>query len=210
MKIARHTETELVLEDSLIWLAIFFALASLPPLYDAIRLGVTKNFIIAGLVLLFALICIRKSSCTFDRLRRTVFLHTRTAIKVSRRSVPFDEIQDVVLDADTLGRQRAQYRLAIVTPSGSVPLAGSYGSGSQRYEAMRQAVLEFLTRGSQPSEQSARTSAPSGSSELDRSILDLLRQGRKIEAISLFRTTHNVSLTEAKQRVDELAALPKS
>lgn len=215
MKIARRTDTELVLEDSLLWLAILLALASLPPLYDAIILGIKKNFVLPGLLLLSALLCVRKSSCTFDRLRRMASLRTRWLFRVRERGVPFDDISDVTLQADMLGQQKAQYRLAIVTPAGAIPLAGAYGSGSSRYEAMCQAVLEFLTRGSQPSEQSAHTAthtsaAQAGSSELDRSILDLLHQGRKLDAISLFRTTHNVTLTEAKQRIDQIAAMPKS
>ena len=213
MKIARHTDSELVIEDSLIWLAIVFCLATLPLLYSAIILGKTKYFIPAGLVLLFALICLRKTTCTFDSARRTVFVQTRAPFKLSRSSVPFEKIEDVVLDANTLGQQRPQYRLALVTPDGPIPLAGSYGSGRARYEAARQTILEFLTRGSHPSEQNARpavsTSAPSALSELDPSVINLLRQGRKIDAITLFRTTHNVSLTEAKRRVDEIAALQK-
>ena len=211
MMIARHTDTELVLDDSMIWLAILLALASLPPLYDAMILGSKKSFILPTLLLLSALLCVRKSSCTFDRLRRMASLHTRWLFRVRERSVPFDDISDVTLQADMLGQQKAQYRLAMVTCAGAIPLAGAYGSGSTRYEAMCQTVRDFLTCGSQPSalkHAPPTAHAPASNPALAaavRPILDLLHQGRKIEAISLFRTTHSVSLAEAKGRVDEIA-----
>lgn len=209
MKITRHTDSELTIQDSLLWLSALLLLVSLFPFYDGIRLGQNKNFAVTSMLLLFALLAFRKTTCTFDALRRTAFIRQRKLFTVSERTVPFDQIRDIVLDLDTLGQQRAQYRLALLTPSGSIPLAPSYGPGSQRYSAMRDTILDFLTRTTQlapcQSQAAAQPAFNPATPDTNSPIVHLLRQGRNIDAITLFRTTHHVSLTEAKRQIDQIA-----
>lgn len=121
MRIARQTATELVLEDSGLWLAGALAIASLPLFYAAIFTGAKGNFVVAGFFVICSLVGIRKSSFVFDAGERVVRWKNRLFLKASSGSVAFDEIREIGIECSSAGEGGAGYRLTILTPRGSIP-----------------------------------------------------------------------------------------
>jgi hypothetical protein len=75
---------------------------------------------------------------------------------------------------------------------------------------MRAEILAFLHPGAQGAS-SAATETASGTGLADEaSIRSLLRQGRKIDAVTLLRSTERLSLTAAMQRVNAIDAAMKA
>jgi hypothetical protein len=75
---------------------------------------------------------------------------------------------------------------------------------------MREAILAFLNPGAQGAS-SASTETASGAGLADEaSIRSLLRQGRKIDAVTLLRSTERLSLTEAMRRINAIDAAMKA
>ena len=199
MRIARQTATELVLEDSGLWLAGALAIASLPLFYAAIFTGAKGNFVVAGFFVICSLVGIRKSSFVFDAGERVVRWKNRLFLKASSGSVAFDEIREIGIECSSAGEGGAGYRLTILTPRGSIPLSSTYGSGSGKYATLRETILVFLKREAAATPEMAARERIAG---WDPSILELVRAGRTIDAIALLRSMKRMSLSEAKRRVE--------
>jgi len=205
VKIARHSRMELVVKDSNLWLAALFLLVSLISVNWALKDGNKGILVTAGIFLLFALLLAQKSTFVFDAGQRTVHWKRMRFLRVSTGSVLFDEITDVVTET-SLSDGTPSYRLAIVTPTASIPLSESYASNRRRYEEVRETILEFLKPGSRPQP----TATDVASRDLESSVRALLRQGRKIDAVILVRSLANVDLAEAKLRVEAIARKMKT
>ena len=82
-----------------------------------------------------------------------------------------------------------------------MPLSSGYGGTSERClaEAIPQ-ILQLLRPGQAPA---ATAPATSIAASMDSSVRTLVADGRKIDAIKVL-TSMGISLTEAKQRVDEI------
>ena len=115
--------------------------------------------------------------------------------------MPFDEVKDVVLQSEPGKSGRPTYRLAILTSNGPMPLSSGYGDTSDRCLALQSQIRQLL----RPGQTAAAATAPAGSiaANLDSSVRTLLAEGRKIDAIKLL-TSMGMSLTDAKQRADEI------
>jgi hypothetical protein len=195
MKIVRQTQQELVAEDGTAWISMLCALGSLANLYASIAARQPKLLVVAGLFALFALVSLSRMTFVFDRMQRRVRYKGRKLFKTESGTIPFDEIADIGTEAIG-GADGPSYRLAILTPQGSVPMAYSYGGNSQRYESLRKTILAFVKP-----EAAASGSSAAGN---DPSIRSLLAQGRKIDAITLVRTRESLGLTQAVERVNEV------
>lgn len=211
MRITRQTVVELVLEDNSLWLAGVLAIASLPLFYAAVFAGKKGNFVVAGFLVACSLICIRKTCFVFDARERVVRWKNLRFLKASTGSVAFDEIREIGIESSSGGSEgRSGYRLTILTSSGSIPLSYSYGSESDKYATMRETILSFLKPDSRKAASTPEMAAQEGIAGLEPSIPELVRAGRKIDAIALLRSMKKMSLSEAKQRVDDVQSRLKA
>ena len=79
-------------------------------------------------------------------------------------------------------------------------MADSYAGDQQKYEKLKQEILDFLKLDSSENRNNF-TSASSTGIDDEASIRSLLQQGRRIDAIQLVRSTQKLSLVEATDRV---------
>jgi hypothetical protein len=194
----------LIVEDSEMWMAIPFAVAALIALVVTI---VTANLIgLAGVVLflLFAIPPARKTTFVFDARRRVVRWKRRKLFKIETGRIPFDDINEIDTEA-IFGDKATAYRLKIITPQGFIPMAYTFGAGGKHYEQLRETIMDVV-RSVPPPVTSAEPGAKSDEApaNLDPSIRLLLIQGRKVDAVSLLCSTHNLSLTQATEQIDEI------
>lgn len=204
MRITTQSPKGLIVEDSEMWMAIPFAVAALITLVVTI---VSANLIgLAGVVLflLFAIPPARKTTFVFDAKRRVVRWKRRKLFKIETGRIPFDDINEIDTEA-IFGDKATAYRLKIITPRGFIPMAYTFGAGGKHYEQLRETIMDVV-RSVPPPVTSAEPGAHSdeASANLDPSIRLLLIQGRKVDAVSLLCSTHNLSLTQATEQIDEI------
>jgi ribosomal protein L7/L12 len=96
------------------------------------------------------------------------------------------------------------YRLAILTPQGSVPMSDNYAGDQQKYEKLKQEILDFVHPELAQAVAGSTAAAHAGDIDYEASIRSLLQQGRRIDAIHLIRATQKLSLVEATDRVAAL------
>jgi hypothetical protein len=203
MRITRQTPTELVTEDSTVWISLVCSLAALPLIYVGIQAGRHKALLGAALFILFSVVWVRKKTFTFDAMQRGVRWTGRKLLKIESGSIPFDNITDIGIEALSGGSSDATYRLTVLTPQGAVPMAYEYTGRTDAYAAMRLTILEFVHPGAHNTHASSALSLDS-SEDLEPAIRSLLQQGRKIDAIALLRAQQKLSLADAVARVDAI------
>jgi hypothetical protein len=210
MRITRQTPTELVVEDSLLWVAVLCALVAAPLLYIGIAPGMHGTLAGGGLFLFFGLFGVRKTTFVFDGIERLVRWKDRKLFKVESGKIPFSEITGIGVEAMSSNDSGAAYRLSILTGHGSVPMAYAYGGGKDRHAGMRAEILAFLNPGARgASSASIETASGAGLAD-EASIRSLLRQGRKIDAVVLLRSAERLSLSEAMRRIHAIDAAMKT
>jgi len=200
MHVTRRTNQELVVLDSSIWVSVFLLCASL---FAAYRLSIqhnTRGFLSLGFMLLFILLFWRKEVVVFDAARQQAIWTRRRIFKVASGTIPFSDITGINLEATSSKNDVLVYRLAILTPQGTVPMSDSYAGNLQKYEKLKQDILEFVNPKLAQAAGLAN-GAQAGNVDYEASIRSLLQQGRKIDAIHLLRTTQKVSLVEATDRI---------
>jgi hypothetical protein len=203
---------ELVLEDNILWTAAVLFIAALPLLYAAIVAGKTANLVVAGFFVVCSLICIRKTRFVFDAQHMVVRWKSFVFLKTSTGSVPFDEITGIGIETSRggSGGRTTTYRLTILTSKGAIPLASSYGADTDRYASMREKILVFLKPYAGKIASSPEIRSQGSLADVEPSILELLRQRRKVDAITLLRSMKIMSLSEAKLSVEEIESRMKA
>ena len=190
--------------DSAMGMSAFLFLASLPLFYVATRPGKIGALFGACLFLLGAVIWFRKTTFTFDAGEQRVRWQGRKVLKVERGIIPFSEITGIGTETTFGSSGSNTYRLTILTRSGLVPLAYTYGGNQERYASIREEILRFLHI-EVPAPRAGTGQSASGATAIDEaSVRSLLSQGRKIDAIALVRRSANTGLTEAVRIVDEI------
>ena len=203
MKITRQTDTELEVQDSMLWLGAFFVLVALVLAYAALRSGDRRLLYPGGLFLLFAFISLQKSTFVFDSARRMVTWRVLRYGKTSTGSIDFDALRGVTVDSMPSARSGgSMYRLTLQTTQDPIPLAAAYGGGEKYYAGLRERINGFLKV--HLAQGAAAGDTASVTPELESYIRSLLQQGRKIDAIELLRSHSTMSLTEAQQRIAEM------
>ncbi len=196
MKVTRHTASELVVGDSCLWLAAVCLIMAVFPIYAAIASGKKSTMVAAALVAVFSVVWLRKSTFVFDAGQRVVRWKRLRYFNTSSGTISFDDIRDITTET-MQNRSGTLYRLTIITPLASVPLADAYGGGSDKYARLRQEILSFVK---------PQASMPTAgrSQDLESSVRELLLQGRKIDAVTLLRNAEDLDLSAAMQRVEEI------
>jgi hypothetical protein len=198
MHVIRKTNQELVILDSSIWISVFLLCVSS---FAAYRLIVQESdktgFWLLGIFLLFVLLFWRREVVVFDAARQQALWRRRRLFKVATGTIPFSDIIGIGLESISAGNSLS-YRLAILTRQSSAPMSDSYEGNLQKYEKLKQEILEFLgLPGEKPDSPGP---LPSGIDE-EVSVRSLLKQGRRIDAIQLVRATQKLGLAEATDRV---------
>jgi hypothetical protein len=202
MRITRHTAQELVVVDSALGISAVLFLASLPLFYVATRPGKIGALFGACLFLLGAVVWIRKTTFTFDAGEQRVRWHGRKVLRVENGVIPFSEITGIGTETTFGSNGGNTYRLTILTRGGLVPLAYTYGGNQQKYVSVREEIMRFLhLEAPEPN----AVPRPDVAAAIDEtSVRSLLSQGRKIDAVSLVRSSAHLGLTEAVRLVEEI------
>lgn len=204
MRILRQTPQELVVVDSSRWVSAICAVATLYSLYYVIGHHELKGLFVSAFLLLCALAFDLRKTFTFDSMQRAVRWKGRTILKAESGEIPFDDITSI--DAETQitsdhGATIPVYRLAITTSKATIPMAYNYRGVTDGYSALRRQILDFIRPGSQSPFPAAGGAAAEAQ---ESSLRALLRQGRKMDAITLLRSTENIGMTEAVKRIEAI------
>jgi hypothetical protein len=204
MHVVRKTNQELVIVDSSVWVSIFLSCVTLFFLYRIIIMKAgPANYLVPGFLGLFALLFWRKEVVVFDSGRQQALWNRRRLFRVASGTVPFSEISGIGMESTSAKNNVLVYRLTILSRQGPVPMSDNYAGGPQKYEKLKQEILEFLKLDSGETS-SASDSSLSGGTDDEASIRALLIQGRRIDAIQLVRSTQKISLTVATERVNAI------
>lgn len=163
-----------------------------------------KELIAIALLVLFALIFDLHKTFTFDNVQRVVRWKGRTILKAESGVIRFDDITNIDTETTTTSNKAATitlYRLAINAAGTTIPMAYNYRGVRDGYAALRSQILEFIRPGSQ---RAAARPQGAAAESLESSLRALLRQNRKMDAVELLRTTEDMSLTEAMNRIDAI------
>jgi len=200
MHVVRKTNQELMILDSSIWISVFLFWVSLFVAYRVMLQHNARSLLVDGVFLLFILLFWRKEVVVFDAARQQVTWTRRRIFKVATGTIPFSDITGIGMETSTADNNVLLYRLAILTTQGSVPMADSYAGDQKKYEKLKEEILDFLKLDSGKVTTASET-AHSRGIEDEASVRSLLQQGRRIDAIQLVRSTQNLGLTEATNRV---------
>jgi hypothetical protein len=200
MRIVRHTAQELVVVESSLGISAILFAASLPLLYIATLPGKIGALFAASLFLLGAVVWFRKTVFSFDAGEQRVCWRGRKILKAESGVIPFNEITGIGTET-TSGSEGSTYRLTILTRNGMVPLAYTYGGNQQKYASIREEIMSFLNLKSLDSKSELGLRAPGFD---EASVRSLLNQGRRIDAISLVRSSAHLGLSEAVRIVEDI------
>ena len=203
MHALRKTNQDLVFVDSTIWLAILLLGLSVFAAYRSYIQGSRAGFIAVGFLLLCGFLFWRKEIVTFDAGGQQAEWTRRRAFSVASGTVPFSEITGIGMETTSGSRGELAYRLTILTRDKPVPMSDVYNGNRSHYESIRQEILAFLHLDSEPAK-SVQGDDQFGGVDDEASVVSLLKQGRRIDAIELVRSTQKLGLTEATQRVAQI------
>jgi hypothetical protein len=160
MHIARQTPQELVVVAGTRWLSAICAGAALFTLYFVITRHELKGpLFLAAFFLLFALIMDLRKTFTFDARQRIVRWNGRKVFKAESGEIPFDDITDIGTESTRAAKGVPVYRLTIVTPRATIPMAYAYNGQPDGYSTLRGQILDFVKPGS-VAENATRTGHP--------------------------------------------------
>jgi len=150
MHITRQTPQELVVVSGSRWVSAICAAGALFYTYFAITRHAPKGYLLlTAFLLLFALIMDLRKTFTFDATQRLVRWKGRTVLKAESGEIPFDDITDIGTEATSAGNRNVPvYRLTVITPRVTIPMAYGYDGKPDRYSALRLQILDFLQAGS--------------------------------------------------------------
>jgi len=150
MHIARQTSQELIVVSGSRWVSAICAAGALFNTYFAITRHAPKSYLlVTAFFLLCALIMDLRKTFTFDATERIVRWKGRTVLKAASGEIPFDDITDIGTEATRAGnRDVPVYRLTIVTPRATIPMAYTYNGQPDSYSALRRQIFDFVKSGS--------------------------------------------------------------
>ncbi len=193
MHIVEDSPSRLVLRDRtwLISLVCFGGAVALLVRYFLV--WDTALLVGAGLSLAFGLPFLRATDLVLDRAQRLCALRRLDLLRVRRHELAFSDIKDIRIEVEPMGGDShvISCRFSLVTASAVIPLTVAYEPDLERYNRMRDAVLDALFRiGHRPA-----AADP---------VLALVKQGQLVAAVALLRKRDGMDLLTAKMRVDEM------
>jgi hypothetical protein len=193
MRITENTPARLTLRDRTLWISVVcFAAAGFQVASFAAHGGEWSQLVPAAVAVAFGLAFLRATDVTLDKIRRTCTVRRFDIIRVMRKRLAFHDIMDIRVDVcPDVGSDRISCRLSLVTASGVIPLTLSYEPDLSRHNAMRDTLLD-VQFGDNPRPVAVDP------------ILNLVEEGRIIDAIKVLRLRDGLSLAGAQARIDEI------
>lgn len=198
MRIPENTPSRLRLRDRTLWISLVcFAGAAAIVVRVAVDRDPSEQLIPAALIVVFGLAFLRATDVTFDKVGRICAIRRFDVLRVKRTQIAFADIVDVRVEIEPMPDNPASIscRLSLVTASAVIPLTASYEPDQDRYNAMRDAVLEVVFKDRR--KPAARDP-----------VRMLVKEGRMIDAVAILRIRDGLDLTTASARVDELRKAP--
>jgi hypothetical protein len=120
VKISENSPQRLVLKDRSLWIAF---------------------------LVIFGLMFLRSSDVVFDKAAGLCTVRELKVIRIKRMIIRFSDIEDVLVDIEPLNTSMVENcRLSLMTASAIIPLTDVYQPDLKRYNAMRDVILEALSR----------------------------------------------------------------
>ena len=197
MRISEDTPDRLRLADRTLWLSAVPVGAAMILVGGAIYDSEPRLLITAGLFLVFALLCLRMTDVTFDKVARTCSIRRLDVFRVTRIELAFDDILDARVELEPMPDDPAvpSCRLGLVTTSAIIPLTAAYEPSQERYEAMRAAALDVVFNG---------RPRPAAADPIHQ----LVKEGRILDAVSMLRVREGIDLKAARERIRALQNAP--
>jgi hypothetical protein len=150
MHIARQTPQELIVVSGSRWVSAICAAGVLFNTYFAIARHAPKSYLlVSAFLLLCTLIMDLRKTFIFDATQRIVRWKGRTVLKAESGEIPFDDITEIGTESTRAGNRAVPaYRLTIITPRATIPMAYAYNGQPDRYSALRRQILDFVKSGS--------------------------------------------------------------
>jgi len=194
MRIVENTPERLVLRDRTLWIsAVCFGAAALL----LIRFAPADRGALIGAILfaVFGLAFLRSTDLVLDKYQALCSLRRLDVLRVKRLRFAFEDIRDVRVEVEPMAGEAhtVSCRLALVTADGVTPLTASYEPDLDRYNQMRDVLMETVFPG--------KVRPPAADP-----VNTLVQQGNLIAAVALLRTREGLDLATAKARVDEIKA----
>ncbi len=138
----------------------------------------------AAVVMFYEINCFR-----FDVAERLLVWSKRRAFRRKRGMVPFADIESVVVEGCPSGFTSSSYRVVLVTKQEKIPVSESYSGTREMNERFANQLRACLGKSGDVPEESLR---------------EMVRLGRKIDAIRYARERYGLSLADARKLVDSI------
>jgi hypothetical protein len=209
MRIVRQTESELVVEDSSLWMTVLCALCAVFIFWIALTHGQYKTMISGGIFLLIGLVCLRKATFVLSAKAQSIRWTRLRMGRIKTGNIAFSDVQDIVIESTIASGARLRCRLSIRTGAGTTPMSDGYSASQDHAATVRATLLDFVLTAS-----GAKTAGDANTvntdairtRQLNDSIRSLLLQGKRIDAILLVQQSEHLDLTEATYRVNQVAS----
>ena len=193
MRIVEDTSSRLVLRDRTLWISLVCFAAAAALLIRFAAAPDNKLLLSAALSFAFGLPFLRATDLVFDKAQRLCSLRRLDLFRVTRQSLPFRDIRDVRVEVEPQAGDShiVSCRFALVTAPAVLPLTIAYEPDLERYNKMRETILDTLFAGAR------RPQAVDP-------VVALVRQGNIVSAVALLRKREGVDLVTARDRIAEL------
>jgi hypothetical protein len=193
MRIVENSPSCLRLRDRTLWISVVCFGAVVITLVGAILHADRPGMLVsAAMFIIFALAFLRATDVTFDKEKRLCDIRRLDMMRLKRMRFAFADIVDARVEIAPVEEPAVlSCRLSLVTLSGVVPLSAGYEPDEQRYDAMRDAVLDtVIAAGPRPA-----AADP---------VRMLVAEGRIIDAAAVLRRREKLNLATALTRVNAL------
>jgi hypothetical protein len=208
VRIVRQNETEIVVEDSTLATAAVSGVIFLVLFPLGLALRWYSISCVSAPALVFALLRLRRTSFAFNAESKSVQWTRLSPVRREAGSIPFSDVQDVVIETKNPGNSSYLCRLLIRTATSSIPIRMGYSVRQDQATTIRATLLDFISAGAAakpPSATNTINTDADRTQQLNDSIRSLLLQGKKIDAILLVQRSEHLDLTEATFRVNQIA-----
>jgi hypothetical protein len=150
MQISENTPARLKVRDRTRWISVVcLGMAGIFVARFAVDGDQSNSQIPAALFLAFGLALLHATDVTFDKIQRICAIRRFDVLRLTRTRLAFEDIINVRVEIAPFPENSSaiSYRLGLVTAPAIVPLTTSYEPDQERYNAMRDTVLEAVFKG---------------------------------------------------------------
>jgi hypothetical protein len=194
MRISENTPPRLTLRDRTLWISgLCFGLAGIFTVRLAFVPDQPSLLVSAALFLMFGLAFLHATDVTFNTIERICAIRRLDVVRLTPLRLAFEDIIDVGVETAPFpeGERVPSCRLSLATASAIVPLRASYQPDHERFNVMRDTVLEVVL---------GNRRRPVAVDP----VRVLVKEGRIIDAMAILRKRYGSDLTTTSARINEL------